>query len=183
MAEMSKTKHSAASGTRSVRLAPVILITALVAAGTGFALARAPLWNPADDAVAASPSDEHKAAIDAFVKSYFESWSTRDMRRYGEHFHPSAVIWMINYNKPAAVPLAPFLRGQEQAHASSKKQMREYPLETGYVVRNELASVWVYWELDSDDGLSRGYDFFTLARLDGRWRIVSLVFNSETKPQ
>jgi hypothetical protein len=160
----------------------VIVITALLAAGAGFALARAPLWNSADHSAEVKGPDEQKPAIDAFVKSYFESWSARDMKRYGEHFHPSAVIWMINYNKPAMVPLAPFLRGQEQAHASSKKQMREYPLETDYVVRNELASVWVYWELDGDDGLSRGYDFFTLARLDGRWRIVSLVFNSETKP-
>jgi hypothetical protein len=126
--------------------------------------------------LASSDPDSERPSVAAFVDEYFGSWSRQDLEGYGRCFHPNARIWLGDGN---AMNLAPFLESQRLAHANSSQPMTEYPLDWDYAVRGRLATVWVHWQLEKGTERQRGYDFFTLIRVDGKWRIMSLVFIGE----
>jgi ketosteroid isomerase-like protein len=146
------------------------LVGALLLAMT--AVACQPKAAPATDQ-AASPD---AADVRELVQHYFKSWSTQDMTAYGECFSPGAYIWYVG--QPAQ-PLPVFLEGQRQSHLRSPVPMTEDPLTIDVTTRNGLAHARVYWELHEGARNERGYDFFTLAKMGGRWQIIALVFNSE----
>ena len=112
-----------------------------------------------------------------FINSYFESWSTKDLKTYGACFHSRARVW---FTDQGPMEKAPFLESQRQAHVTSAYPLKEVPLSTEVTIKGDLAHVNVYWELDRGNGRVRGYDFFTLVFADGRWQIIALVFNQES---
>ena len=128
----------------------------------------------------ASATETERFEIEALVDRYFTTWSAQDIAGYGACFHPQARIWYADNQVLPSLPLSAFLRSQEEAHAARRDtKMTEHPLKTEIDVRNGLASVRVHWELVDGKEITRGYDFFTLARTDGKWAIVGLLFNSE----
>jgi hypothetical protein len=124
----------------------------------------------------ATPSPR-EAEVRKFINTYFESWSTRDLKTYGECFHARSRVW---FTDQGPMEKAPFLESQRQAHATSPHPLKEVPLATEVTIKGDLAHVNVYWELDRGTGRVRGYDFFTLVFAQGRWQIIALVFNQES---
>ena len=123
---------------------------------------------------APSPRD---GEVRQFINKYFESWSARDLKTYGECFHSRARVW---FTDQGPMEKGPFLESQRQAHASSSYPLKEVPLSTEVTIKGDLAHVNVHWELDRGTGRVRGYDFFTLVFAEGRWQIIALVFNQES---
>ncbi len=124
----------------------------------------------------AAPRTPEEAAIEGLIATYFRSWSSRDLESYAGCFHPNARIW---YEGREPLALSEFLQTQERAHATSPLPMREWAADSGITVKDGLASVWVRWELERGKERKRGWDFFTLIHEEGRWRILSLVFNED----
>ncbi len=131
----------------------------------------APVATPAP---APSPRTEE---IRKFIDTYFTSWSTQDMATYGRTFHSRACIW---FTDQGPMQKEPFLESQRKAHAASTHRMKEIPLNTEITVKGDLAHVNVHWELDRGTERVRGYDFFTLVFVEGRWQIIALVFNQDS---
>ena len=156
------------AGALRIRIAAALLLAMT-------AVACQPKAAPATDQ-AASPD---AADVRELVQHYFKSWSTQDMVAYGECFSPGAYIWYVGQPVQPAQPLALFLEGQRRSHLQSPVPMTEDPLTIDVNVRNGLAHARVYWELHQGSRNERGYDFFTLAKMGGRWQIIALVFNSE----
>ena len=92
--------------------------------------------------VTPSPRD---AEVRKFINTYFESWSARDLKTYGECFHARARVW---FTDQGPMEKAPFLESQRQAHATSPHPLKEVPLTTEITIKGDLAHVNVYWELD-----------------------------------
>lgn len=124
----------------------------------------------------APPVSPREAEVRKFINTYFESWSTRDLKTYGECFHARSRVW---FTDQGPMEKAPFLESQRQAHASSPYPLKEVPLSTDVTIKGDLAHVNVYWELDRGNGRVRGHDFFTLVFAEGHWQIIALVFNQD----
>jgi len=175
---MSKRQPRAAAPNQSLArpfptaaLIAVVLLTLLGGGATGWWLGMkqaAPVFS--------APAAEEKAAIDRFVHTYFESWSKQDLKTYADCFHARAVIW---FPDGTTLRLTDFIESQRMAHASSTTPLTEAPLSWDMTVKRDMASVCVHWQLERAEGPVRGYDFFTLVKVSGNWRIASLVFNEE----
>lgn len=148
----------------------------------GLALGAAVVWVVKPEPVPVEPppapglSVADRAALAEFVERYFTTWSAKDIAGYGQLFHPNARVW-FGISSPWA--LADFLESQRRAHAESPVPLTEKALSWDANVNNGLAHVRVYWELHRGEKAVRGYDFFTLVFSEGRWQIISLIFNEE----
>lgn len=145
-------------------LVAALVIMALLGASRA-ALAQAP------------PEAEVKrtAEVKAFVERYFSTWSRNEMDDYADCFLNEAVIQFID------------ARGQlqsqgkrtfiaEQRQVQSKNPGLEVPEEIDIRFEPNLARAVVYWKLTMNKRVEYGYDHFTLAKQDGKWKIVNLVF-------
>jgi hypothetical protein len=66
--------------------------------------------------------------------------------------------------------------------AKGKERLDEQVHDPDVRVRGSLASVWSQYSFHVDGRFSHcGIDNFDLAKVDGRWRIVSLSFTVETE--
>ena len=131
--------------------------------------------------VAADPpaADAMKAEVTELLQRYFHTWSSQDMERYGQCFMPQAAVQVIDQNgKLVTMPLAPFLRSQQEAHRRSANPMIETPESIEVRFDAKLAHALVYWKLVDGQRVDRGYDHFTLMRSGGQWRIANLIFYS-----
>jgi hypothetical protein len=120
--------------------------------------------------------------LDAFLESYFATWSAGDMTSYGAHFHERAVVSVVRDGVVA--PWASrdrFVEQQrliiERSAAKSVERMTSYVADQDDV----SATVVAQWELTRgagvDRSVSRGVDRFTLVKNDaGEWRIAALLF-------
>lgn len=159
-------------------LAGAIVGATLVFAGTRRSASEGelPAADPARPALDSDLTATQRSQIEAFVQEYFGTWSRKDIVAYGRCFHPNARIW---FGTDPSLGLAEFLESQRQAHANSPVPLTEDPLAWDARINNGLAHVRVHWELHRGTEDIRGYDFFTLALVEGRWQIVALVFNQE----
>jgi hypothetical protein len=138
----------------------------------GLALARA--YSMAADT---APADAQREEVAQLVDRYFRTWSNQDMERYGQCFMPQAAVQLINDNgQLTTMPLAPFLKGQQEGHRRSANRMVETPETVEIRFDAKLAHALVYWKLVDGPRIEYGYDHFTLMRSAGKWRIVNLVF-------
>ena len=137
--------------------------------------------------VAADPAaeDARKAEVQQLIDRYFRSWSSQDMDRYGLCFMPQAAIQLIDEaGRLNTMPLAPFLRSQQDSHRQAANRMTETPESVEIRFDANLAHALVYWKLVDGERTEYGYDHFTLMRSDGKWRIANLVFYSTpSKPK
>lgn len=128
---------------------------------------------------AADPAaeDAAKAEVQQLIDRYFRSWSNQDMERYGQCFMPQAAIQLIDEaGQLHTMPLAPFLRSQQDAHRQAANRMTETPESVEIRFDANLAHALVYWKLVDGGRTEYGYDHFTLMKSDGKWRIANLVF-------
>ncbi len=135
---------------------------------------------------AADPAaeDAAKAEVQQFIDRYFRSWSNQDMERYGLCFMPQAAIQLIDdAGQLHTMPLAPFLRSQQDAHRQAANRMTETPQSVEIRLDANLAHALVYWKLVDGGRTEYGYDHFTLMKSDGKWRIANLVFYTTPAPK
>jgi pyroglutamyl-peptidase len=145
----------------------------------------APLILVVTRCVTADPpaQDARQEEVRALVDRYFRTWSAQDMERYGQCFMPQAAVQLIDENgRLVTMPLAPFLRSQQEAHRRAANPMVETPEKVEIRFDAKLAHALVYWKLVDGDRVEHGYDHFTLMRHEGQWRIANLVFYS-TPPE
>lgn len=117
-------------------------------------------------------------SLDAFLHSYFQSWSSGEMEAYRAHFHPQARIYVLRAGRiVSAQDLPEFAAEQERLVREAATPMRE-TLER-YEVHEDVAaaSVTAEWKLVKGAEVDRGVDRFTIIRgSSGSWQIVALVF-------
>jgi pyroglutamyl-peptidase len=122
-------------------------------------------------------ADPREKEVRELIDRYFTSWSNADLLTYGKCFMPQAAIHMIEPSgRLLTLPLAPFLKSQQEAHRSSPNKMTETPERTEIRFDANLAHALVYWKLVDGERIEYGYDHFTLMKSDGEWRIVNIVF-------
>lgn len=131
---------------------------------------------PAGPAAAAQGRDE--AEVRTLIDRYFERWSAQDIQGYGECFDPGAVVQLIDgAGHVRSASLDSFLESQRRAHQVAAEPMVETAESVDIAWADRLAHVVVRWKLRKGKAAEEvGYDHFTLRRVDGRWRIVNLVF-------
>jgi hypothetical protein len=128
-------------------------------------------------AQAPPPEDQDKRTPECkkFIELYFSSWSSNEMDVYADCFLNDAAIQFID------------TRGQlhtqtkrtfiaEQRQVQSRTPGVEVPESIEIHFEPNLARAIVYWKLTMNKRVEYGYDHFTLARQDGKWKIVNLVF-------
>lgn len=135
-----------------------------------------------------APSDSARAAILAFVESYYDALSDRDWKRLESHFWPSATIttvWQPPGEKEPRVVVNTITEFIEQAPAGpgSREIFEERMLSARVDVEGSLAVVFARYAArfgdPGDISEWEGIDLFSLLRHGGEWRIVSLAFQPE----
>lgn len=124
------------------------------------------------------PPQGHEAEVRALISRYFERWSAQDIDGYGECFDPGATVQLLDgVGRVQTASLDRFLESQRQAHRLAAEPMVETAESVEISWADRLAHVVVRWKLRKGKAAEEvGYDHFTLRRVDGRWRIVNLVF-------
>jgi pyroglutamyl-peptidase len=124
-----------------------------------------------------APGDAAKAEVQQLIDRYFRSWSNQDMDRYGQCFMPQAAVQLIDEaGQLHTMPLAPFLRSQQDAHRQAANRMTETAESVEIRFDANLAHALVYWKLVDGPRTEYGYDHFTMMKSEGKWRIANLVF-------
>jgi pyroglutamyl-peptidase len=126
--------------------------------------------------------DKRTPEVKKFVEHYFTTWSTPDIDAYADCFITDAVIQFIDprgqlhsQGKKAFIA--------EQRAVQSRNPGKEVPESIDIRFEPNLARAVVYWKLTMGKRVDYGYDHFTLARQDGKWKIVNLVFYKADKPE
>ncbi len=118
---------------------------------------------------------ERIAEVKKFVEHYFSTWSNVEMDAYADCFLNEAVIQFIDARGQLhSQPKRPFIA--EQRQVQSKNPGKETAETIEIRLEPNVARAIVYWKLTMGDRVEYGYDHFTLARQDGKWRIVNLLF-------
>lgn len=111
-----------------------------------------------------------------FLESYFATWSAGDMDSYRSHFHPFAVITLVDRGEVVlSIPRDEFVALQAKAIARARMVERM----TSFAADEDdcAASVTAKWLLEKEGTKKTGVDRFTLIRdREGSWRIVALLF-------
>jgi pyroglutamyl-peptidase len=123
---------------------------------------------------------EQEREVRDLIDRYFRSWSGQDLVRYGQCFVPQAAIQLIDSSgKLVTMPLAPFLKTQQEAQRNAANPMTETPESVEIRFEAKLARVVVRWKLVDGQRIEYGYDHFTLMRHEGKWRIANLTFYAD----
>lgn len=140
-------------------------------------------WHAMQHGGASGPAGEpgetpaERQAVETFIRRYFSTWSSQDMKGYGGCFLPGAVVQFID-NDGDITPLAlePFLASQVESHRNAPQPMTETPESIDIRFEGRLARAVVAWKLTAGSRVETGYDHFTLVKRSGQWRIVNLTF-------
>lgn len=119
-----------------------------------------------------------------FLKTYFSSWSNRDIKSFKSHFHESAIIFFIrNGRVQQSQSLNIFIQEQQAVLFQSSKSMVERMKSFAVDEDRNGATASVEWELLIDGGkIDEGVDRFTMIRdSQGNWKIVALVWYKTRK--
>jgi hypothetical protein len=124
--------------------------------------------------------DLRRQEIEELIRRYFRTWSSQDMKGYGECFLDNACIQFIDAQgkiEPSNLPA--FLAYQAELLRAGQQET-EVPESIDIRFEAKLARVVVYWKLTVGARQVFGYDHFTLLKRNEKWGIVNLVFY-ETK--
>ncbi len=129
-----------------------------------------------------------RAEVVEELQQYYEDLSARDWAAFAAHFWPGATIQTV-WVPPGEERAEVMVSSVEEFVAKAPEGPGSQPIfeerMLGHEVRiyGDLASVWATYEakFGDENHLEHwgGIDAFTLLRLNGRWKIVSLGFSSE----
>jgi Putative lumazine-binding len=115
--------------------------------------------------------------VTAFLHRYFDTWSAQDMQGYADCFDDAARIYYVAADERIVAEAKPdFIHGQKLAHQQATVPMKEVPVTMTVQGDEKIKQAAVTWVLTKGQTEERGTDFFTLRRLGGAWKIVSLTF-------
>lgn len=122
--------------------------------------------------------DTTEAEIQAFLESYFSTWSRGDIEGYRSHFHEEATIVYLDAGAPQFVlKRDEFVDMQANIIAQSPTQMTESVVSSVINTDGVGAVATVNWVLDDGNQTVRGVDRFVLIQSeDGEWIAISLLF-------
>ena len=125
------------------------------------------------------PRDAQRQEVEKFIRTYFRTWSNRDIEGYDACFLRTASIQFIDpRGKLKTYARAQFVADQRRHHRTARHRMTEVPESIDIRFESKLARAVVYWKLTAGPTTDFGYDHFTLIKQRGEWRIVNLVFYS-----
>lgn len=166
----------------------VAIVWVMVAIGIGYWAGRygagfptAAVGADALPAMSRPAGPEERRAIEAMIRRYFATWSARDIDGYGACFMPDATILFVDPATGEGVPmeLGPFLESQRQAHARAVEPMEEVAETIALEAHGVLAHVQVRWLLRKSGTETRGWDYFSLVKVNGEWKISHLSFYND----
>jgi hypothetical protein len=124
-----------------------------------------------------APRDQE---VEELIRRYFRTWSSHDMKGYGDCFLSNSCIQFIDaQGRIEQFALPAFLANQGDLLRAGQDEA-EVPESIDIRFESRLARVVVYWKLTTGSREVFGYDHFTLMKRNGKWGIVNLVFY-ETK--
>ena len=116
-------------------------------------------------------------AATKLLHHYFESWSAKQMDAYGNCFDDAARIYFIGKDeKVVAQAKIDFVHEQKVLQDEAVEPMKEVPLEIKLQGDDKVLQAAVTWVLTHGAREVRGTDFFTLRKVGGDWKILSLAF-------
>jgi hypothetical protein len=122
---------------------------------------------------------------------YYESLTARDWAAFGDHFWPGAAIGTVWQPPGTPAPIAelisvPQFVARAPEGPGSKPIFEERMTDAEVRVHANLAQAWTRYTARFGDSSAvatwRGIDAFTLLRLGGRWRIVSVAYTDLDAP-
>ncbi len=137
---------------------------------------------PPSDPNGKNADDPRTAEVEELIRRYFRTWSSQDIQGYGECFRSNSSIQFIDAEgtiKEFALP--EFLASQDAVFRAGQHET-EVPESIDIRFESELARVVVYYKLTAGPREVFGYDHFTLAKHDGKWGIVNLVWHETKHP-
>ncbi len=133
-----------------------------------------------------NPSNIEKE-INQLLHDYYNTMSERDWLMYKEFFSDKATLTTIWQVDSAGSPIiftntiTEFL-AQTENGPDSQPIFEEKLLNAEVSVKHNLAQAWVKYEakFGTEENLYewQGYDLFSLIRFEGKWQIVSIVFET-----
>jgi hypothetical protein len=137
---------------------------------------------PAASSVDGKPNDPRSREVEELIRRYFRTWSSRDMKGYGECFLNNACIQFIDLQgRIEQHGLPSFLAYQGELLREGRYET-ELPESIDIRFEAELARVVVYWKLTAGPTTTHGCDHFTLMKHEGKWKVVNLVFYETRRP-
>jgi len=127
-----------------------------------------------------SPDDPRNKEVETFIRRYFRTWSSQDLKGYGECFLNSSSIQFIDPQGKVELSSLPTFLASQGEFMRRGERATEAPVSIDIRFESKLARAIVYWKLTSGSREVFGYDHFTLLKQNGEWGIVNLVFY-ETK--
>ena len=122
------------------------------------------------------------------LERYYSDFSARNWTRFATHFWPDATIDAVRLPdgeeaaRPVSMTVPEFVALVQDPLA--REPIFEVRMGTAQVlVRGNLAQVWTHYRVRFGDlNVSQwgGVNAFTLIRFRGRWRVVSLAYNTDT---
>jgi hypothetical protein len=167
-------KRRASSAVKWLVASVVLIVVAEAAALVYFSLAKSSVSRKG------MTDDPRYAEVEELIRRYFQTWSAQDMKGYGDCFLPNASIQFINAQgniEQSALTEFIAYQGELLRHGEHETEAPE-SIEINF--EGQLARVVVYWKLTAGARVAYGYDHYVLAKRDGKWGIVSLVWY-ETK--
>ncbi|MCB1226771.1 MAG: nuclear transport factor 2 family protein [Verrucomicrobiales bacterium] len=143
------------------------------------ALLLLPLLPSACNKALTSPEEP---AVRKLIEHYFASWSDQEMDAYAACFQPEARITYLpdRGGDPRTDSLSDFLYGQRMGHKTSPEKMVEIPTAIHIQMQDRGAQALVRWKLTKGKASTTGTDLFQLIQTSRGWKIIHLVFYSDT---
>jgi hypothetical protein len=119
--------------------------------------------------------EEEKAAIAKTVHLYFEGMMERDKEKLDQAFDPSARLIGYRGDKFTVTPYEEWASGTARGEKRNPAEFKNHLIEIevkGYtaVAKTELFWPGIYY-----------YDFLTLIKIDGNWKIVHKTWYEERR--
>lgn len=126
--------------------------------------------------------DKRTPEVKKFVEHYFSTWSNVEMDAYADCFLNDAVVQFIDQRGQLHSQTKKTFIAEQRA-VQARNPGKEVPESIEITFEPNLARAVVYWKLTMGQRVDYGYDHFTLARQQGKWKIVNLVFYKSEPPK
>jgi hypothetical protein len=133
-------------------------------------------------------STSSEQEIYSILENYYETMSDRNWKLYADFFSNKATLTTLweapadSFPKVTTYTIDDFL-SQTKDGPDSQPIFEERMLHAEISARQNLASAWVEYEakFGSEDSLIewKGYDLFSMIKFENKWKIVSIVYESE----